>query len=262
MPFIERGLSYCSLVGLYLILLHGPLPWAQQSDAPNPAPGATLTADQVAQKLEEKDQERFAALRRFEGTRVYRMEYRGFPGNRDAEMVVSLTYRAPDSKDFTVVSQTGSKVILDRVFKKLLESEQEAASEENRRRTALNRMNYEFSLDCFESDADGARYVLKVVPKSNNKFLYRGKVWVDAKDFAVTKIEAEPARNPSFWIKKSAIEHRYMKLNDLWFPVENHTESWIRLGGRASLSIEYKDYKITEATPLGAKEDAMVVAPR
>lgn len=261
MPFVERGLACCGWVGLYLILLRGPLPWAQQSDPPNPAPVATLTADQVAQRLEEKDQERFAALRQYEGTRVYRMEYRGFPGNREAEMIVNLTYRAPDSKDFTIVSQTGSKVILDRVFKKLLESEQEAASQENRRRTALSRTNYEFSLDCFENDADGSWYVLKVVPKSNNKFLYRGKIWVDAKEFAVTKIEAEPARNPSFWIKNSAIEYRYMKLNDLWFPAENHTESWIRLGGRASLSIEYKDYKITEATPVSAREDAMVVAP-
>ena len=39
---------------------------------------------------------------RFNGTRVYRMQYRGFPSDRDAEMVVDVTYRAPDSKEFSV----------------------------------------------------------------------------------------------------------------------------------------------------------------
>jgi hypothetical protein len=258
MRSIKRVLNCCGLTCLHLILLYGPLSWAQQAGTVSPS-GATLTADQIAQKLEEKNQERFAALRQFEGTRVYRMQYRGFPGNRDAEMVVSLTYRSPDSKEFTVVSQTGSKLILDRVFKKLLESEREAASEENRQRTALNRRNYDFTFDRVETDGDGSRYVLGVLPRTNNKFLYRGKIWVDAKDFAVTKIEAEPAKNPSFWIKKSSIEHKYTKLDGLWLPSENHSESWTRLGGRASLSIEYKDYKITEARPVGPNQDAMVV---
>jgi hypothetical protein len=39
-------------------------------------------------------------------------------------------------------------------------------------------------------------------------------------------------------------------------PAENHTESMIRLGGRAILSIEYRDYKITKATPLPEAESA------
>jgi hypothetical protein len=86
-------------------------------------------------------------------------------------------------------------------------------------------------------------------PKTRNKFLYRGKIWVDAQDFAVVRI-GEPGKNPSFWIKKTEIVHQYVKVNDFWLPSENHTESLIRLGGRATLTIEYRDYKITRATPL------------
>jgi hypothetical protein len=47
-----------------------------------------------------------------------------------------------------------------------------------------------------------------------------------------------------------------VKVNDFWLPAENHTESVIRLGGRATLSIEYKDYKITKASPLPGPENA------
>jgi len=217
---------------------------------------APLPVEQVARRLQEKNAQRAAALSQFNGTRIYRMRYRGFPSDRDAEMVVNVTYRAPDSKTFSVVSQTGSKFIIDRVFKKLLEGEQEAANEENRRNTALTAENYEFTSAGYEVTPEGAQYVLNLLPRSKNRFLYRGKIWVDAKDFAVVRIEGEPARNPSFWIRKTDVKHRYVKVNDFWLPAENHTESVMRLGGRAILSIEYKDYRITKATPLRGSETA------
>jgi hypothetical protein len=217
---------------------------------------APLPVEQVVRKLQEKNAQRAAALGAFNGTRVYRMQYRGFPSDRDAEMMVNVTYHAPDSKEFAVVSATGSKFVIDHIFQKLLEGEQEAASEENRKQTALSAENYDFTMAGYEVKSDGAQYVLNLLPKSRNKFLYRGKIWVDAKDFAVVRIEGEPAKNPSFWIKKTEVKHRYIKVNDFWLPAENHTESVIRLGGRAILSIEYKDYKITKATPLRGSETA------
>jgi hypothetical protein len=225
------------------------------SRSPYSPQNARLPAEQVALKLQERNAERAAALSQFNGTRVYRMQYRGFPSDRDAEMVVNVTYHAPSSKEFIVVSQSGSKLIIDRVFKKLLEGEQEAANEENRRNTALSTDNYEFTSAGYETTPDGEQYVLNLLPKTKNKYLYRGKIWVDAKDFAVVRIEGEPARNPSFWIKKTEVKHRYVKVNDFWLPAENHTESVIRLGGRAILSIEYKDYRVTSAAPLHGSEN-------
>jgi outer membrane lipoprotein-sorting protein len=215
-----------------------------------------MPAEQIVQKLQQRNAERAAALDQFNGTRVYRMQYRGITGDRDAEMVVNVTYRAPDAKEFSVVSQSGSKFVIDHVFKKLLEGEQEAANEENRRNSALTNENYEFTSAGYETTPEGAEYVLNLLPKTKNKFLYRGRIWVDAKDFAVVRIEGEPAKNPSWWIKKTEVKHRYIKVNDFWLPAENHTESLIRLGGRAILSIEYKDYKITKATPLRGSETA------
>jgi hypothetical protein len=217
---------------------------------PDLSQSAPLPVEQVARKLQERNTQRAAALEQFSGTRIYRMKYRGFPSDRDAEMVVHMTYRAPDKKDFSVVSQSGSKFVIDRVFKKLLEGEQEAANEENRRQTALSTDNYEFSSAGYEVTPDGGLYVLNLQPRTKNKFLYRGKIWVDAKDFAVVRIEGEPAKSPSFWIKKTEVKHRYIKVNEFWLPAENHTESVIRVGGRAVLSIEYKDYRITKAAPL------------
>jgi hypothetical protein len=226
---------------------------AQQSAAAETsAQPVSLSLEQVVANLEQRNAQRAAALEEFEGKRIYRMQYRGFPSDKDAEMVVRVTFRAPNSKDFTVVSQTGSKFVIDHVFKKLLEGEQEAAKGDNRHDTALTRRNYDFELTGYESTPDGGQYVLKLLPRTKNKFLYRGKIWIDAKDFAVVRIEGEPGKNPSMWIKKTDIAHRYVKVNNFWLPAENHTESFIRLGGKATLSIEYQDYKIIKSIPLDA----------
>jgi hypothetical protein len=247
-----------------LVLLTWSLPCLSQPLPQAPDAGSTsysshndlLPAAQVAQKLQERNAQRAVALEEFSGTRVYRMQYRGFPSNHDAEMVVNVTYRAPNSKEFSIVSQTGSKFIIEHVFNRLLEGEKEAANEENLRRTALSTENYDFASAGYETTPGGAQYVLNLLPKTRNKFLYRGKIWVDAKDFAVVRIEAEPAKNPSFWIKKTEVQHRYVKVDGFWLPAENHTESVIRLGGQAILSIEYKDYRITKATSAYGVEKA------
>jgi hypothetical protein len=219
-----------------------------------------LSVSEVVGNLEERNRERARALHRFEGTRVYNMHYRGFPHNYDAEMVVGVKYQSPASKEFTVLSQSGSKFVIDHVFKKMLESEKEAGQEQSR--TALNEQNYEFSMVGYETGPEGARYVLAVSPKTKNKFLYRGKVWIDAVDFAVVKIEAEPSQSPSFWIKKTEIRHAYTNVDGFWLPAENHSQSFIRIGGHADLSIEYKDYKITAADPLPTPESLAQRVPR
>jgi outer membrane lipoprotein-sorting protein len=250
-------------VGALLLVLwsvaaagQSPAPQFDSGGVSYSAQNARLPVEQVARKLEEKNAQRAAALDQFSSTRVYRMQYHGFPSDRDAEMVVNVTYRAPGGKEFHVVSQSGSKFVIDHVFKKLLEGEQEAANQENREHTALSKENYNFTSAGYEITPEGPQYVINLLPKTKNKFLYRGKIWVDAKDFAVVRIEGEPAKNPSIWIKKTEIRHRYVKVNDFWLPAENHTESFVRLGGRATLSIEYKDYRITKAAPLYGLEDA------
>src|SRR5581483_5683623 len=209
---------------------------------PVPAP---LNTEQVVAKLVHMNAERAQSLRSYEGKRIYRLVYSGFPAARSAEMRVDVKYQAPETKEFIIVSETGSRVVIDRVFKKLLQSEKEALEAENLRRTALNEANYVFTLLEYETTSAGPMYILSVEPRRKDKFLYSGKIWVDAEDFAVVRIEAEPAKNPSFWIRNTKIEQLYLKVNDFWLPARNHSLRVVRLGGRADLTIDYQDYRVT-----------------
>jgi hypothetical protein len=204
-----------------------------------------LGADQVVQRLLEKNKERAEGLQHYSGKRSYRLEYRGFPTSAEATMDVEVNFDAPASKRFTIVSSTGSKLILNRVFHRLLESEEQAGDLSNRKHTELGPDNYTFSL----AGTEGTNYVLNVEPKVESRFLYRGKIWVDANDFAVTRIEAQPARNPSFWTTKSVIHHTYQKVDNYFYmPKENKTVTNVRMGGVATLTIEYQSYQVTAAS--------------
>lgn len=81
----------------------------------------------------------------------------------------------------------------------------------------------------------------------HDKFLFRGKVWVDAHEYAVARIDAEPAESPSFWIKKTVIHYIYGKVGDSWFPLQSRSETKVRIGGTATLAVDYTHYEIQES---------------
>ncbi|HTU51818.1 MAG TPA: hypothetical protein VMF56_14595 [Acidobacteriaceae bacterium] len=159
-------------------------------------------------------------------------------------MVVSMQYESPNTKEFTVVSQSGPKLLVDQVLKRLPKTETDAQRKNTREAVNLDRKNYDFSDLEYDPEADGCSYVLSVQPRKPNKYVYRGKIRVNDQDFAVCGIQAEPAQNPSFWIKSTRIHETYEKVGDFWLPEQNKSVSRIRIGGSATLTIQYQDYKV------------------
>jgi hypothetical protein len=213
--------------------------------AAEPTADGSITADQIVARVAERNKERAANLKGYTSKRSYHLLYKGFPGTKEAEMVLEARFDAPSSKQFQVVSESGSKYIINKVFRRLLTGEQEALNRDNQQETAMTTENYEFRLEREERENDHHYYVLHAQPKRKNKFLFRGLVWIDANDFAVARIEAEPAKSPSFWISKTAIEHRYVKVGDFWLPAKNISKTDVRLGGEATLIIDYGDYSVS-----------------
>ncbi|HEU5234120.1 MAG TPA: hypothetical protein VFU50_14750 [Terriglobales bacterium] len=235
-------LSLCVAVAPVFLLAQEirPVSPVSQTQASN------LSVSQVVANLVASNAERSKALESYTGRRTYRLDYHGFPGDLQSQMIVKVVYRAPSTKKFTIVSESGSKLLINRVLHKLLESEEEALNAKNRQEGALNELNYDFTLIKFDRTSEGSCYVLSVRPKINNKFLYRGTIWVDATDFAVRRIEAQPAKTPSFWTKKSQILQTYVKAGHFWMPSNNHTTTAVRFGGKAVLNIDYDNYDLSE----------------
>ena len=208
-----------------------------------------MTLSQVVDTLVARNMERARDLRSYQGRRTYTLVYRGFPGDLHATMAVDMNYEAPNTKEFKVTSQSGPKWLVDRVLKRLVKTESDAQQDETRKAVDLNENNYNFSDLEYQPAADSCSYVVTVEPKTPNKYLYRGKIWINDNDFAVCRIQAQPAKNPSFWITSTSIHETYKKVGEFWLPEENKSVSRIRFGGSATLTIQYQDYKV-QAQPL------------
>ena len=241
---------------------HQPTPQNAFEDISEPAGEAagaadalqapTLSVTAIVEKIMSANARRSAELRSFEGKRWYHLQYRSLLGGKEAALEVLASYAAPDQHHFTVISQSGSKLLLNRVLLKLLDSEKEAFKD--RKQVELSPRNYRFTLVDTEKIAEGNTcYVLAVSPRKENKFLYTGKIWVDASDFAVVRMEGQPAKSPSFWIRDTQIDSKWEKVGGFWLIAHNHSVSHIRLGGTATLTIDYGEYQITAVDGRPAK---------
>jgi hypothetical protein len=218
-------------------------------------PANNLAGADVVGRLMSRNAERARDLLSFQATRDYQLHYGGFPSTLAAEMRVKVSYTAPGKKEFIIESESGSKLLLNRVLHRLLESEKESGSDEaNRAAVDLTTANYTFTLLGCAPGEGRPRYVVQVVPLRDNKYLYRGTVWIDATDFAVTRIEAQPGKNPSFWMKRTLIDHEYQKVDGFYLPALNRTVTDVRLGGKAVLTIRYGDYKLSAAKKVVAPQ--------
>lgn len=257
---LTRKTKTGGLVGTWLLMWLFLLGLSQRSaSAQETRVAAPLTTDQVVLRMVGMNEQRAQALRSYTAMRVYHLEYHGVK-DISADVVVKMSYRSPNTKEFTIVSEEGSKLLRNRVLKRLIEAEREATKPENLKKTAIHPNNYEFRLVGYERTPLREFYVLQAEPKTKNKFLFSGRIWVDAKDFAIVRVEGEPAQNPSWWTKRNLIQHSYKKVGDFWLPARNETATELRLLGRSLLTIEYQDYELTATAGLntnGATEHSI-----
>jgi hypothetical protein len=161
---------------------------------------APRTADEVVARMIAHDNERQAKLHGYTAIRHYVLENRNH--HKQAEMLVRMICREDGSKQFEVVSENGWGGARKHVFPRLLEAETEAARSDLRERSRITPENYSFEMAGTECVRGRQAYLIAIEPKTPNKYLARGRIFVDAEDYAIVRVEGRPAKNPSFWIKK------------------------------------------------------------
>ncbi len=201
-----------------------------------------LSSVQVVEQMQHHAEGQVQDLRHYKALRHYQVEYRGYATTINAKMDVLTDYDSSKGMSFQIVSQSGSKFLCDKVLRRAVDSEKEASQDRNS--SALTPANYRFQLMGNETIAGRPAYVLDVEPLTASKFLYRGKIWVDAEDFEVVKMESEPAKNPSFFISRTLIHYTSVLAHGFWLPKGIRSETKVRIGGTAVLTIDYGSYEV------------------
>jgi outer membrane lipoprotein-sorting protein len=198
------------------------------------------SADDVVAKMIERDRERQAALEGYTARRHYVLENERH--HKRAEMLVRMKCVKDGSKEFEIVSSAGWGGVRKHVFPRLLSAETDASQPGSHERSRIIPANYSFEMLGAETVNQRQAYVIAVTPKTANKYLMQGKIWVDAEEYAIVRIEGQPAKNPSFWIKSVHFVHTYTKQGPFWLPLSDNSVTDARIFGPTELKIEYFGY--------------------
>jgi hypothetical protein len=242
--YLERHFGITtSLLALVLIVALSTMEAAKtQPPWGVPPSGEKMTAETLLAKVAEQDRLRDVCLQRYSVTRTYLVK--NDEGKLRAEALVWLQYRAPGSKEFKILSETGPQVIC-KLLNSLLEMEVETALGRGRDDSSITPANYTFEIEG-GADVDGYHcFVVQATPKRRDKCLFEGTIWINAKDFAIVKIAGQPAKSPSFWIKRTDFIRRYQKIGECWLPWKDETVSQVRLFGRNTLTIDHNHYHVS-----------------
>ena len=201
-----------------------------------------MTSDELFSKLLEHNHIRNLRLQQYSAVRTY--EAKNSKGKLHAQETVVVNYRAPSTRTFKTTSEEGSWVIRNLVFKKLMESESDADNGPQHRDSSIKPANYTFKLIGEQDLGPYHCIVAEAVPKRQDKYLFEGRIWIDAQDFAVVRIAGHPARKVSFWINRVDFVRQYQKIGEFWLPRRDETFVDVKLYGKKVLTIDHREYTI------------------
>jgi len=217
--------------------------------------GPGVTESRVFAELAAHNEQRRSVLHDYSVLRTYQVI--DLKGKVHAEEVGRMEFLAPDKKTFTVDSESGSGLVRSMALNPLIKSEIETAAGKEHHDSAISADNYSLNLLGEQQVGPYRCFVAEVRPKRKDKYLFEGKLWVDAKDYSVVRIEGHPAKKLSFWIQRADFVRQYQKIDGFWLPQKDQTLVQVRLYGKKVLTIDHQDYVVNA----GQSKDARAIVP-
>jgi hypothetical protein len=163
-----------------------------------------------------------------------------------AEMTVKDTYKKGEGKTYTILSESGSGIVMRFGLKPLLDNEESINKSGKVEHSWFMSANYEMKLkpggrqrlngiDC---------YVLDVTAKEKAPNTIDGALWVDAQTGSIVQLDGIASKSPSAFAGTTHMMRQYMQLQG--FPMATHAraESNSMFFGRTVVTIDYSDYKL------------------
>lgn len=233
----------------WLVCLVAALAGAQTSRSAPP------DVNTIVQRMAAAQQENKARLRPFTVKRGYfLLDKKDQP---KSQMVANITVLPPDSKQYWIESSSGGG-IGEKVLRDILTRETEPPKDEHKK--ALSAENYDFKF-LGEETVDGRRcYLLGLNPRREEKDLIRGKVWVDAENYNIHRIEGSPVKSPSWWIHDLQILISFAEVDGMWLRTFTHAVANVRFKGKYVMESRDLEYRAAQQTASRPRRNSGILA--
>jgi len=204
---------------------------AAQANGPSP------DVKDIVARMMAAQQENKARVRPFTVKRDYLLLDK--QDQQKAQVVANITVLPPDSKQYEIERSSGG--MGEKVLRDVLTKETENGKDAQKKE--LTPDNYSFQL-LGEDTVNGRRcYILGMDPKREDKDLLRGKVWVDAENYNIHKLEGSPAKNPSWWIHDLYILMNFAEVDGMWLRIATHAVANVRFKGKYVMDAKDLEYR-------------------
>ena len=181
----------------------------------------------------------------YRGTR--RLEGRNERFNVSGWMEITTELTA-DGFHYRVINEGGSDLIRGRVFRGMLENEEQIFASGDAGRSSFTTTNY----DLTAGDASEPGLVkLFARPKRKDVTLIDGAVYITDTDADLVRVEGRLAKSPSFWTRRVEVVKQYARVAGLRVPVRVESTAQIRFAGTSTMTMTY-DYEMINGVKIGS----------
>jgi hypothetical protein len=170
-----------------------------------------------------------------------------------AEMIIKTVYRRGIGKSYSVLSESGSSFLRTEVLESLLNNEKRMSEPGNVETALLNSANYDIRLLPNAKQQLSGRDCLAVsiTPRRTSPFLFKGTLWVDAKDYSIVQLEGTASKSAFFLASAAAVSRQYINVDGFPMAIHARAVSNSAFLGQTIVKIDYTDYQIdpSQGTP-------------
>ena len=208
-----------------------------------------LTA--LLKRMTQAQSENRARTKAYSVTREYKVF--GADANRPrTEVVAKVNFLPPNVKSYDIDQSTGG--MGEKVIRHILDHEVDATRDP--RGMMVNEQNYSF--DFLDDDALNGQpcYRLKITPKHERKDLLKATLWVDKDSYQIVRLEGDPVKSPSFWVKDVHLVLEFADVAGMWLQTETNAMARLRFGGEYKITSHDVDYDVAHAVAVNASPAA------
>jgi len=160
-----------------------------------------------------------------------------------SQVIADISFVPPTTKKYTIQKAKGTG-FGEMVVRRMLMSEVEIAKDYVS--TDFSPDNYDLRF-ILEENVGGQRcYVLDLLPKRKDKNLLKGKIWIDAGTYLPQRVEGEPVKTPSWWLRRLHIELSYGEVGGMWLQTALKATAAVRILGPHTIVSSDVKYQLSD----------------
>jgi hypothetical protein len=175
-----------------------------------------------------------------------------------SEVVADLTFVPPYLKSYAIRYTHGTSMG-ESIVRRMLEGEMAFAKDSGS--TGISKGNYDFRF-IRDEDINGQHcYVLALLPRRRAKNLLRGSIWVDTNTYLIHRVEGEPVKSSSWWLRDVRITLQFGYIGEMWTQTSSESTADVRIVGEFKMISQDVSYQIDQPSPQRSSSDQSAFFP-